>query len=548
MQQRLFNPVQSFIPETKTLIADVAIVGGGTCATSDLCAILDDVDRRGLNGVTVSVFEKEDSLGAGIPWNKGQHPTLTANDPHRGMIMFSKNPDDFYNWLKLNLDKLKKDFPNLAYKLNTNTTGPDRFARRFIFGIYAEEKFQELLKRAYKCGNTVIAKPYTEIIAADLTDDGIWVLRSKDNQFFKAKNLKLAVGPLPPDTYTKLMGYPGYHHLALDEKELQTISRTDPIAIMGSGLTAICAAKILIENGHCGPIYFISSSGHLPRVKGRSDGATRKLRFLTSKNLEKKDLRLTEVLDLLVKEIRYASGKSVDHDGMMLTAREYGENPLLGLQNELKRITAGEVRPWWWIMGEIYFDVLPLIGRYLHDDDRETFMQQIMPLYLKWMAGMTEDNARRMVELMLSGQLQVLHGPNGLPKLNEGTQEWDIETRERSLKVNHVINATGPGRNIRLHPLLNDLLEKGHVRENKLGGLDVTRDELRLINKDGRPLKNGWASGQATVACNPASVGSIEWNARDAEERIGPQIGVNIVIDRRKNIVDEKLTRLRSGI
>lgn len=336
---------------------------------------------------------------------------------------------------------------------------------------------------------------------------------------------------MPSDTYTELFGYPGYHHDALNEQELKNISHTVPVAIMGSGLTAIDCAKVLFENGHNGPIYFVSSSAHLPRCKGRPDGKTRSLQFLTSKNLEKKDLRITEVLDLLVKEIALASGKTVDLKGIMKTAREYGENPLLGLQKELKRITADEVRPWWWIMGEIYFDALPLIGRYLHHDDRGIFMQQIIPLYLKWMAGMTEDNARRMVELMLSGQLKVLHGPNVLPKLDEATYEWQIETREQSLKATHVINATGPGRNIHLDPLLHDMAKKGHIRAHQYGGLDVTLDELRLIDKCGRPLKNGWASGQATVACNFAAAGSIEWNARDAE-RIGPQIVTNIAAEK----------------
>lgn len=534
MQLRLFVPVKinnQTDSENKQHFADVAIVGGGTNATSDLCAILDDSKRRSLSEFTIVIFEKENSLGAGRPWNKEQHPTLTANDPHLGMIMFAKNPRDFYDWLTANLEKLKETYPNLANVLNTNTSGPDRFAPRFIFGIYAEERFQELLKHAQKCGINVLIKPNTEIISADLTLLGHWQLRSKDNQVFKAKNLKLAMGPLPPYTYNNLRGYPGYHHEALNEQELKIISRTDPIAIMGSGLTAIDCAKILFENGHSDPIYFISPSAHLPRVKGRPDGKVRTLQFLTKKNLAKTNIRIEEILDLLVKEISLASGKTVYREELWKTANEYGENPLQGLFKELKRITAGEVRPWWWIMGEIYFEALPVIGHYLHKNQRLLFMQRIMPIYLKWMAGMTEDNANRMVALMLFGQLQVMHGPMYLPEFNETTQQWQIETHEQSLKVVHIINATGPGQNIQLDPLLHDMAQKGYIRSHLLGGLDVTLDELRLIDKDGRPHNNAWASGQATVVCNPAAAGSIEWNARDSE-RIAPQIVTNIEADK----------------
>lgn len=189
MQQRLFIPTTSrpTDSEAKQLIADVAIVGGGTNATSDLCAILDDAEHRGLSGFTITIFEREDGLGAGKPWHKEQHPTLTANDPHLGMIMFTKNPTDFHNWLKANLDKIKERFPNLANVINTNTSGPDRFARRFIFGIYAEERFQELLKRSEKCGIKVVVKPNTEIISADLATNGIGNYAAKIIKFLMQK-------------------------------------------------------------------------------------------------------------------------------------------------------------------------------------------------------------------------------------------------------------------------------------------------------------------------------------------------------------------------
>ena len=529
LMQRLFN-------QTETKTADFAFIGGGTSATSDIYALLDELEKRGLSNITIEVFEKDDRLGSGKAWSSKQHQALTANDPHLGMIMFAKNPKRFYEWYQSNLLRLKKTYPHLRDRLNTNTQGPDRFALRFILGEYAEEEFRDMIKRANKIGIKIKTNTRTEIVDAQCACNETWHLRSQNNQIFKAKNLKLARGPLPSDTYTTLHDQQNYHPDALDEEELKKITSDEDVVIMGSGLTAIDCAKTLIESGHRGKIYFVSRNGRLPSVKDRPDGQVRRLKFLTPENLDKKDLKLDEVLALLTQEIALASGKSVETEKMMKTAREFGSDPIATLEKELKSVESGQVRPWSWIMGEIYFDVLPILGHHLSAADRGRFMNQIMSIYLRWMAGMTEDNAKRMLKLLKTGQLQVLRTPEKneeLPTFNKITNQWEVFARERvvteiagqkqetwipkTIKAAHIINATGPGRNIHLDPLLNQMAKRGHIRQHEHGGIDVTLDGLCVINKNGNPLTNCWASGQSTVACNPAAAGSIEWNARDSE-------------------------------
>lgn len=67
--QRLFNPA-----EIKT--THFAIIGGGTCATSDIYALLDEAEKRGLSGITIEVFEKSDRLGSGIAWSSNSTEPL----------------------------------------------------------------------------------------------------------------------------------------------------------------------------------------------------------------------------------------------------------------------------------------------------------------------------------------------------------------------------------------------------------------------------------------------------------------------------------------
>lgn len=466
-----------------------------------------------------------------------QHGAFTSNDPHLGMVLFAKDPNRFHEWYKANLLRLKKTYPDLQDTIIADTRGPSRFAPRFIFGEFAEEEFRNMVKRASKMGNTIKAHINTEIVSAHcMREGGTWVLRDQNGKVFKAENLKLSRGPLPSDTYTSLIDQPNYHHAALDESELKKISPDEDVVIMGSGLTAIDSAKKLKEAGHKGKISFVSRNGKLPVIKDRPDGHARKLMFLTAENLTKKDLKLDEALELLAKEISLARGKSIDVEKMMKIARESGSDTEATLKKGLKSVESGKVRPWSWIMGEMYFDVLPILGRHLSKADNGKFMNEIMPIYLRWMAGMTEDNGKRTLKLQTSKQLHVLRTSEKSeeqPIFDKATNQWEVAARKRvvsniagqeqetwvptTIKVGHIINATGPGRNIHLDPLLNKMAKDGLIRQHEQGGIDVTRDELRVIDKHGNALTNCWASGQPTVACNPAAAGSIEWNARDSE-------------------------------
>ncbi|MHB1947349.1 MAG: FAD/NAD(P)-binding protein [Gammaproteobacteria bacterium] len=506
----------------------VAIVGGGTNAVSFLYEILKHAKQNKIT--SISIFEKNEIVGPGKAWRVDQHSSLTSNDPLGGMILFKDKPNDYSQWFKANAQRLKKLYPDLEEHIEECATGRERYSSRKIFGLYVIERFNALLVQANDMGIKINVHNKTEIVDINKENNGNWQLTSHNKQKFLATNLILASGPLPSDKYINLKKYPNYHPEGLEEERLGQIKPEQDVIILGSNVTAVDAVKLLMEQKHEGNIYIVSPSGHMPRIKGRSTGVINKLQVLTPENLDKDTLTLSEVLVLTAKEISQARGKSISVEKMLKIGSEVGEDALATLQKELKRVESGEARPWQWIMGEIYFDVLPIVGRRLKDPtDQDRFLDVILPLYVKWMAGMTEDNARRMLKLMLKngrehnqGQLQILHGPLNSPLYSGTNHKWQIKTKEKILTVDHLIDATGPGRNIELSPALASMAKNGFLQPHRRGGVFVN-EKRQIINKDGMSESRAWATGQSTVACNPSAFGSIEWNTIEAEQ-VAPQI------------------------
>jgi uncharacterized NAD(P)/FAD-binding protein YdhS len=73
---------------------------------------------------------------------------------------------------------------------------------------------------------------------------------------------------------------PRYFESSWHLQELDTIDKNSSVCIVGSWLSVIDAAIHIANNGHEGPLKFVSRSGGLPQVQGRHPAASYDSRYL----------------------------------------------------------------------------------------------------------------------------------------------------------------------------------------------------------------------------------------------------------------------------
>lgn len=518
-----------FRPSTED--QDLVIIGGGAAATAGLIEIINEFERRQSHGAqgqySITIIERSAIAGAGYPYDPAHHQsTLKVNDANPGMQL-SKDQDklnDFVEWLQERGEALKKTYPELAQTIDDNNSGKERYAPRMIFGIYCRERFNHYLEKARKLGIKVNVATHTELMSAEKFNRD-WILIAKENnKIFFAKNILVATGHLPSRKFTHLEFKPLYF-----DSPYSDLSKIpdEPIFILGSGLSAIDTIKLLALNkNHRAPVYMISPSGQLPRIKGPKapEGiAPYTMKFLTRDNLDHKDLTLREILDLFVKELRVSTqNDTLDLETIMREVRQENKDPLIELNKEIQLVESNTLRGWQRMLGETWYEPLPLIWKNMADADRQEFISVYFPFYMKWAAGMTLSNAKEVAEFAATGRLHIIKSTAAV-SFDSTTNQYSIMTQEQGeIHARTAINATGMGYEINNNPLLNAMAQRGHIRQAKfIGGVDITPD-FRLIRKTGVIHENAWSIGVITFGCNLGS-NSIEIAAIDAKT-IAPQI------------------------
>lgn len=528
-----------FRSATKT--QDLVILGGGAAATAGLIEIINEFERRQASGAAgnyaITIIERNAIAGAGYPYDPDQHKsTLKVNDANSGMQL-SKDKDklnDFVVWLKERGEQLKVDHPHLSQIIDDNNSGKERYAPRMLFGIYCRERFNNHVEKARRLGIKVKVKTNTEVVDAQNINNN-WVLTTKSNdKKIIAKNILVATGHLPSRKFSDLESKPNY--LDSPYVDLSKIPN-EPVFILGSGLSAIETVKLLALNeNHTAPIYMISPSGQLPRIKGPANPVTYEMKYLTREKLDKKDMPLSEVLNLFVDEVRAATGNpSWDIESIMYKVRQENKDPITALNNEIHLVESNKLRGWQRMLGETWYEPLPLIWKNMADCDRKEFISVYFSFFMKWAAGMTLSNAKEVAEFAATGRLHIVKSKEAV-SFNSESNKFDLVTNDKTkLHAATVINATGMGYDIKNNPLLDTMEKHGHIRQAKfIGGVDVTPD-FHLIKKDGGVHDNAWSIGVITFGCN-LGANSVEIAAMDAKT-IAPQIVSHILQVEQKNVM-----------
>lgn len=515
---------------TATKPVDLIILGGGAAATAALIELIQQLSNHpSQDAYNILVIERSAVAGAGYPYDPAHHhPTLKVNDSNAGMQL-SKDPDklnDFVVWLKENDAALKQQYPHLTQIIDDNNTGKDRYAPRMLFGLYCRARLDEWVMTARKHHIKITILTNTNIVDAMQTADNNWKLMGEDGKVFIANHLLLATGHLPSCKFPSLLAQANYFDSPY--KDLTSIPN-EPVIVLGSGLSAIDTIKLLAQQeSFSAPIYLVSPSGQLPRIKGPSCDDVYKMKFLIAENLDKKDISLAEVMRLFVEEVRAATGNALwTLEAIMYKVRQENKDPLRALNNEIRMVENGEIRDWQRMLGETWYIPLPLIWKNLADIDRAEFISVYFPYFMKWAAGMTLGNAKEVAALANAGRVHFIQSKN-LVTFNAETKMFQLVTEKNQvICAGSAINATGTGYDINDSPVLNVMCRRKLLQQAKfIGGVDVTHD-LRLVKPNQELHTNAWAIGVITFGCN-LGANSIEIAAMDAKV-IAPQITSAIV-------------------
>ncbi len=306
-----------------------------------------------------------------------------------------------------------------------------------------------------------------EVVDLELSDDSSPVqLITRNSDRLQADRVVLALGhPLPEEPKGFEVAGLGRGFVAdpWSAGALTELGHDEPIALIGTGLTAVDLMVEAHASGHRGTIFAISRHGLFPCAHQMPAATPRP-------------------------HISIAAGPGATARGLLRRVRT--EVAVCQAQGSDWRTVVDSLRP-----------VTQTLWRSLGDSERSRFVRHLAP---RWdvhrhrvapqIDGLLQEARRSGRLVVVAGRVLSMTGKNGMVELSlrrRGAPEAE------SLVVRRVINCTGPARDVRLgsSSLLRSLIERGIARPGPLAlGLDVA-DSGALIRHDGREHDRLFAIG-----------------------------------------------------
>jgi uncharacterized NAD(P)/FAD-binding protein YdhS len=417
----------------------IAILGAGFSGTLVAMHLL---RQRLGDRLRLVLVERTGRFGRGLAYGTWDD-NLLLNVPAGNMSALADDPGHFVSYIR-NID------PNF----NSGS-----FLPRRIYGDYLEDT----LARAQRDGDSVLEKIAGEAVALrrDVAGTG-YIVQLADGRRIPADQVVLALGHGPPGPLpasAELRATIAYVADPWAAAALDRIDRDRPVALLGTGHTAIDTLFRLTARSGPGRCFLISRRGLLPHAHRRTP------RQPTAVALP-----------------AYLAQDTA------ATARGY----LHAVRSQARRRQAA---------GEDWRDVVnelrphtPALWQRLCAAERRRFIDRVLPYWDIHRHRLAPSAHLRLQRLLDSGQARVLAG-RVLGYEARGT-DIGIALRQRSdgrtsqVTVGTVVNCTGPDYDIvrAAHPLLEQLRADGLVRADPLRqGLQVDPG-YRVIDRDGRAV------------------------------------------------------------
>lgn len=507
----------------------IAIIGAGASGIISLYQLVDKFSREMPTNLRLRIFlfDKSGVFGTGVAYSTPLASHL-LNVRAESMSAISGKPLHFWEWLKSVAPRINTEYPNLSIDKGT-------YVPRKVYGRYLASLFHETVATAKKCSIQI------EFIKGEVTrvtdsPEGV-ELMLEDGKTIRSHFLILAIGNFPSTLYSEFRGTSGYFPYPWPAQRLmENISPTQPVCILGAGLSAVDTLLTLLENGHREKIYFLSRKGMLPKVQG--EPADHDLRVVTKEALDKltingqKKLDLDAVGRLFMQEIETAEGRKIN----WLDIFNPQEHPIQILEQDIQTAQNGV------ITGQVaLMATRPLhadIWRALAPEQQKRFDREYKSFWNHYRFPLSMVNAKKVLATLKSGQLTVLDGIEEICHLsNPNRFRLGVKTRlgpVYHLETPFLINATGQGLNVTQFKdrFISNLLQSGIISPHASGGIQVDFNSCAVINRSGRVSRSVFAAGELTRGVH-FFTNAISENAKYAE-RI-TDILIADIINRRRS-------------
>lgn len=490
----------------------VAVVGGGPAAISFCRQLIRRLIDEGKQNVDITVFEKSDSIGTGLPYGF-QQDEFILNLPTEMMALGHNEQEQgsFKEWFDSRYgDEFETGYPP-----------------RYLFGKYVAEVASKLPFLADKHGITLRFETNREILDIE-PDKGQhpYHLVSSQGHYY-ADYVVFCTGHMSSDNYREFMGNKGYIHNPWVMTDYQEIDKDEPVAVMGTRVSAIDVVMKLKSQGHRGEIALFSKGGLLPSVLSTSI-PNLPLKYLTIDNLltlrtPEGHIPLDDVIKVFWQEICAAEGRNIDPQQIV---RSYKQQDAVSRLRENIHSAQSGPQPWQQVLFSSY-PLVPTIWAHLSPQDQQRFMQEYNSLFLTYLAAFPLDNATKLLQYLESEAVKVC---GGLQAVTHDGNGYVVSTDEGHVfQAPYLINATGPGYEIGHHHLLRSMKQLGLVVPHACGGIKVQQDSLRMQNSNGYFSSRLYAVGELTRGQFWATTDMYQANTQcskvvdDLAKRIGLQ-------------------------
>jgi uncharacterized NAD(P)/FAD-binding protein YdhS len=419
----------------------IAIIGGGCSGALAALHLL-----RGPRPVRIHLVEPRAISGPGLAYST-DCPQHLVNVPARCMSVSPSAPQDFVEWLQSD---------------SGSPVDPDAFLPRADFGRYVADRLESARRQARP--HSILKRHQAGVLEIE-RERGHAILYMSDGGWLEADLVVLALGNAMPRRlpfFPRSGANPMFYESAWHPGALEVADPNSPVALIGSGLTAVDAFVGLRANGHRGVVHMISRRGLLPQphVPMTRNPAAIPWESATLRPL------VRELRD----RVRSAEEQGVDWRDVIASLR--------GVTNELWLNFSARDRERFYRHAKVYWDA-----------HRHRMAPQVAD---------TIDDARR------SGCLRVHAGR--VQRIAEGRERLTIEVMLRSQKAAQVsaarvINCTGSEQDYRRvdSPLLRSLFGKGWLDLNPPGLGIRTGDNGAVLDRRGAAVPWLYAMGPMRI-------------------------------------------------
>jgi uncharacterized NAD(P)/FAD-binding protein YdhS len=469
---------------------DVAVIGAGFSGTMAAVHLLNQTDDR----ITVGLVERTSEFGRGLAY-RTRDVTHRLNVPAAKMGAFPDDLEGFYHWLQTR--------PERRRAVGIHTLHPNAFVPRILYGEYLED----LLAKAERIS------PRLRKIAAEAVDlvpllNGSFRIEFSADPPLIADQVVLALGNFPPgDPPLKNRAFHQSDRYLVDVWSPETrakLSKAGDVLVLGSGLTALDLLLSLSHSKPSGTIHVLSRRGLFPRPHLPVEPYPA---FIDIHHLPSS---IRTLCRLIRQEIERAKDNGKDWRAVIDSIRPFSQS----------------------------------IWKALSRDDRRRFLRHLKAFWEAHRHRVAPEVLAIKESLETRGRLCCYRGR--VVAIEERQNELEITFcqagENRTLRVNYIINCTGPECNYHKlkDPLVVQLFARGLIVPDPLFlGLDVGTGGA-ILNLLGERVKNLYTLGspQKGILFETTAVPELRVQAKDVASRILKQYRIQDSIEQKDLIPD----------